>query len=31
MAVAYLDLYKSVIPEAVELMPDYPPAVHFPL
>jgi glycosyltransferase involved in cell wall biosynthesis len=31
MAVAYLDLYKSVIPEAVELMPDYPPAIHFPL
>jgi glycosyltransferase involved in cell wall biosynthesis len=31
MAVAYLDLYKTMIPGAAELMPDYPPAVHFPL
>jgi hypothetical protein len=31
MAVAYLELYKSMIPEAVELMPDYPPAIDFPL
>jgi hypothetical protein len=31
MAVDYLDLYRSVVPERVELMPDYPPAVDFPL
>jgi glycosyltransferase involved in cell wall biosynthesis len=31
MAVDYLDLYRSVIPEQVELMPDYPSAVDFPL
>jgi glycosyltransferase involved in cell wall biosynthesis len=31
MAVAYLDTYKEMIPEAVELMPDYPPAIDFPL
>jgi glycosyltransferase involved in cell wall biosynthesis len=31
MAVDYLDLYRSVIPERVELMPDYPTAVDFPL
>jgi len=31
MAADYLDLYRSVIPELVELMPDYPPAVDFPL
>jgi glycosyltransferase involved in cell wall biosynthesis len=30
-AVAYLDLYKSINPGAVELMPDHPPAVYFPL
>jgi glycosyltransferase involved in cell wall biosynthesis len=31
MAVAYFELYKSIIPEAVELMPDCPPAVYFPV
>jgi glycosyltransferase involved in cell wall biosynthesis len=31
MAVDYLDVYRSVIPERVELMPDCPPAVDFPL
>jgi glycosyltransferase involved in cell wall biosynthesis len=31
MAVDYLDLYRSIIPEHVELMPDYPSAVDFPL
>jgi glycosyltransferase involved in cell wall biosynthesis len=31
MAVDYLDVYRSVIPEQVELMPDYPPAVDFAL
>jgi glycosyltransferase involved in cell wall biosynthesis len=31
MAVDYLDLYRSVIPRQVELMPNYPPAVDFPL
>jgi glycosyltransferase involved in cell wall biosynthesis len=31
MAVAYFELYKSIIPEAVELMPDYPPAIYFPV
>ncbi len=31
MAVDYLGLYRSIIPGQVELMPDYPPAVDFPL
>ncbi len=31
MAVDYLDIYRSVIPDRVDLMPDYPPAVDFPL
>jgi glycosyltransferase involved in cell wall biosynthesis len=31
MAVDYLDVYRSVVPERVELMPDYPAAVDFPL
>jgi glycosyltransferase involved in cell wall biosynthesis len=31
MAVDYLDLYRSIIPEQVELMRDYPSAVDFPL
>jgi glycosyltransferase involved in cell wall biosynthesis len=31
MSVAYLELYKSLIPGEVELMPDYPPATDFPL
>jgi len=31
MAVAYFDLYKTINPEAVELMPDFPPAEYFPL
>jgi glycosyltransferase involved in cell wall biosynthesis len=30
MAIAYVDIYKSMIPEA-DLMPEYPPAVYFPL
>jgi hypothetical protein len=31
MAVDFLDVYRRVIPEQVELMPDYPAAVDFPL
>jgi glycosyltransferase involved in cell wall biosynthesis len=31
MAVDYFDVYRSIIPEQVELMPDYPVAVDFPL
>ena len=31
MAVDYLDVYRSIIPEQVELMRGYPPAIDFPL
>jgi glycosyltransferase involved in cell wall biosynthesis len=31
MVADYLDLYRSIIPEQVELMPGYPPAADFPL
>jgi glycosyltransferase involved in cell wall biosynthesis len=31
MAIAYANAYKAMIPEGVELMPDYPSAVYFPL
>jgi glycosyltransferase involved in cell wall biosynthesis len=31
MAIAYADVYKSMIPMEAELMPDYPAAVDFPL
>jgi glycosyltransferase involved in cell wall biosynthesis len=31
MAIAYADVYKSMIPMEADLMPDYPAAVDFPL
>src|SRR5262249_22978225 len=31
MAVAYLEVYKKMIPNAVDLMPDFPQATYFPL
>jgi glycosyltransferase involved in cell wall biosynthesis len=31
MAAAYCNVYKGVIPKEVELMPEFPPAVLFPL
>jgi hypothetical protein len=31
MAVAYAEVYKRIIPGEADLMPDYPPAVYFPL
>jgi len=31
MAVAYLDVYKTLIPAEAELMPDFPSAEYFPL
>jgi glycosyltransferase involved in cell wall biosynthesis len=31
MAVAYANVYKSIIPGQADLMPDYPSAIYFPL
>jgi glycosyltransferase involved in cell wall biosynthesis len=31
MVTAYADVYKSLAPGETDLMPDYPPAVYFPL
>jgi glycosyltransferase involved in cell wall biosynthesis len=31
MAVAYAEVYRGIIPGEADLMPDYPPAVYFPL
>jgi glycosyltransferase involved in cell wall biosynthesis len=31
MAIAYADVYRSIVPEEVDLMPGYPSAVYFPL
>jgi glycosyltransferase involved in cell wall biosynthesis len=31
MVTAYADIYKSLAPGEADLMPDYPPAVYFPL